>query len=578
MSNSNDRYKSIIKNFLKADFGYSKMERCVTQVRLKSEAHQLGVRVGWLEKSVKRGTISNHKKRRKKKSQSILTRVHFLVPRRQAFYKVIWKGLASTHREIDHPERKVVGSVELGITVWVLHIIKNRALVACPHSGWNRDVQGWIPKQQFAWVSIRAKDGTYILESFSGMSTSGRSTISPSIRTAMSCPLPIVSRNSTRMNVPVVHSSRSHISLPKPAIQLDFREKSTKENVSCVIPRYSFLSNRRKRNYYTTPEDYSSVSSFTIKSQNTERTFIDLDFEEVKNNSKTDNITHKHFKQGAACSEEVKFQDVTLPLSGTELKVSLSRSKTFSEKYTPEVDRKYQQTVEWDDSKCFEIRPSASFSSDVKLSSSRDSESRLFKLNDGNISPDSSIEKKQSILEKNLSVLIPDSVLKVKELEFLTDRKSLRESTLTPISIESKHTNKSSELSEQRCSTAEVEKENERQQKIEEIERYARWLAQGFESPVSSGREADDKAPNGRIVKHLRDDDIHQWDQQRAIEPLRLEKHRSKMNDRILDSRMFSISQAEKSSKRKNMNEPRGLEVKKELREIQEPPICFAVV
>jgi len=231
-----------------------------------------------------------------------------------------------------------------------------------------------------------------------------------------------------------------------------------------------------------------------------------------------------------------------------------------------------------DDLKCPENRASASFSSDAKLSSTRDSESRLFKLNYGDISPNSEIEKKEPlILEENFPVLIPDSKLQMKEMEIQTERKSL-----TPISIESKHTNKSSELSEQRysifeqrSSTSVVEKESTRKQNIK---RYAKLIAQGCESPVPSNKQADDKAPNGRIVKHLLDDNIHQRNRQHPIQPLSLENLHNKVDDGILDSRMFSISQAQKPSKRDTMIRPRGYDVEKELRETQEPPICFAQV
>jgi len=68
---------------------------------------------------------------------------------------------------MDHPKRRIVGSVELGTVLWVMDIVKNRALVACPKLGWNRDVSGWLPDEPFAWLSIRAKDGTDILKDIS---------------------------------------------------------------------------------------------------------------------------------------------------------------------------------------------------------------------------------------------------------------------------------------------------------------------------------------------------------------------------------------------------------------------------
>ena len=60
MLSSHDQYNLIIKEFSKTDSGYSKMGRCVTSIRPRSEAEMLGVRVGWLEKFMKRVIPSKH--------------------------------------------------------------------------------------------------------------------------------------------------------------------------------------------------------------------------------------------------------------------------------------------------------------------------------------------------------------------------------------------------------------------------------------------------------------------------------------------------------------------------------------
>ena len=91
----------------------------------------------------------------------------------------------------------------------------------------------------------------------------------------------------------------------------------------------------------------------------------------------------------------------------------------------------------------------------MKLSFKKDSEVHLSKLNDGEISLKTLIGKKSTKQENNLSVLISDSKGQIKQVELTVDHRSLKYTTITPSSAESKHTNKSSELSEQRCSANE---------------------------------------------------------------------------------------------------------------------------
>jgi len=547
MSKSNDQYKSIPIEFLKADFGYSKMGRCVTLVRPKSEAERLGVKIGWLEENVIRRTLSNHKKRRRKKSQSksCTYLVHFLVPRRQVVCKVIWRALASTHREINHPKRKIVGSVDLGIVLWVMDIIKNRALVACPKSGWNRDVSGWIPNQPFAWLSIRAKDGTDILENVSVSElckTVKSSSLSHSNSRTTTYPLWHTSR-STRTELPVIQGmelSRSHISTGNPAIHVDFREKQ----------------------------------------QITHKAFIDLEFEEIKNNSMLQNLIPLDLKVETALSEEVDSQVMSSSISGTNSKVSLSRSKTLADSYVPEAETKRQHADELGNPNFPEKRASVSWS-DAKQSSKRNSFSRDSKLSEEEISSKSLTEKKLSIIENNLSVLIPDSKLEVEEIDMWVERRSLAESTLTSSSFESKYTNRTSELSNRRCVTSDVENvtESTRKKKIKEIETFAMWLAQGCETPISSLREAEDKILNGRIVNHLIDENVEQRNlpQERVSEPLSVKTPRSAVYDRMMDSGMFSIN-ADKPQSSGNMNTPFRFNVEREAREKHGTLICSADV
>merc|ERR1719193_1049211 len=233
--------------------------------------------------NVERRTMSNHKKRRrnKSKSKSQTYLVHFLAPRRRIFYKVVWKALASTHCKMEHPQRKIVGSVELGIVLWVMDIVKNRALVACPKSGWNRDVSGWLPDAPFAWLSIRAKDGTDILKNISEseLYTSIRSsTLSRSSTKTTMYPRSHSSR-STRMQLPAIRNAarfRSHYPVRKRTIPLNFREKWLTTKLSHLTPSPIQVDRIISR-------DSTRGEHFTNSSQeHSQKVFIYLEFKESK--------------------------------------------------------------------------------------------------------------------------------------------------------------------------------------------------------------------------------------------------------------------------------------------------------
>jgi len=567
MSNSNDQYKSIPIEFWKADFGYSKMGRCVTFILPKSEAARLGVRVGWLELKVERRTMSNPKKRwrNKSKSRSQTYLVHFLVPRRRIFCKVVWKALASTHCKMDHPQRKIVGSVELGIVLWVVDIVKNRALVACPKTGWNPDVSGWLPDAPFAWLSMRAKDGTDILKNISEseLYTSIRSsTLSrPSGKKKMYARSH--SSISTRMQRPAIHNaarSRSHYSGRKLAIPLDFRENKLTTKLSHLTPSPIQVDR-------VMPCDSTSGEHLTTSSrEHSQKVFIDLEFKETKENPTPENYIPLDFRLETALADDVDSQIKTSLGSGTNSKISLTRSKTLQDSYIAEVQvrTKGQDAQKPGDSHSPEKRASVSYS-DTKLSSKMDSMSmsRWTKLSEEEILSRSTTDSKHAMGKDYLSVPIPGTKLEADEIESRVERRSLTESTLIASSFESKYTSRSSKLSHRRCVFS--EKESTRKQKIKEIETYAKWLAQGYETPLSSHKR-EDETLSGRTVKHYTDENVKQRSKG-VIEPISLKKPRNQVYDGTADSGIFSIYSEEEPLASDNMNAPFRFEVEREARE-----------
>ena len=134
----------------------------------------------------------------------------------------------------------------------------------------------------------------------------------------------------------------------------------------------------------------------------------------------------------------------------------------------------------------------------------------------------------------------------------LVDNRSLRDGTLTPSSIESKHTNKSSVSSQQKYSNSEVEKESTPMQEIEE-RRVTGRLVHGSESPLSFVCQPEDKFFNGRIINDFRGQNVDQWDE-RVFEPRSVGRRHCKV-DSIIDSAMLTVSAAEKSLDYDNIKE-----------------------
>lgn len=535
MARSTNQYESITLEFLKPDYGYFKMGRCVTSVRPGSEAERLGVKVGWLEKSnsqaerfdgkagmlkesSKRGTLSNHKKRRRWKSKikSCKTRVHFLLPKRLIFCKVIYRALASTHRKIDHPQRKIVGTVSIGTVLLVMDIAKSRALVACPKSGWNPDKSRWLPKQQFAWLSIQAKDGTKILENLceSLLYTSIRSSSSTLSSTRRATTCPSLGFPSIHGRLPTIPQTEPPRSGKKRAIKPDFPRK---QNTT-----FSHLSPSPMRMDRSSTPKHSTVSSRMGKSQYSPRGFIDMEFEETKKNTVPQNIIPLNFTVETALSDDLESYAMTSSVSGTNSKVSLTRSKTLIESWRPEVETDHQRVDELGKSNYLE-KPASVSDNEAKLKSNRVLSSLPGPSNE-EIQSECGNGNKES-LENNLSVMIPNSKMRSEEIESRGERISLTESKLTPISFESKYTSKSSEVSDRRYATPEV-KWSTPEQKMEERQRPT----QCYESSMSSSWREHDRSPLGRNVSYCRGENVDQHGRspERVIEPTSVKKHRVK--------------------------------------------------
>jgi len=570
MSTSNGRYKSISIEFLKVDFGYSKMGRCVTFVVPKSEAERLGVKVGWLEENVERRAISNHTKlgRNKSESKTLTYIVHFLAPRRQIFYKVVWKALASTHCKMDHVQRKIVGSVELGIVLRVMDIVKNRALVACPKSGWNPDVSGWLPNQPFAWLSLRARDGTDILKNISeselytsvGLSSLSRSSSKTTMWPQSYCP------RKARMKLPGIYSTehsrsaQSHYPERKSATHNKLRQSKQTTKLSHLTPTHAGSIGSCR----PTTRDTFTTSSL----KHSQEVFIDLKFKETNENSFTKNYIPLNFKIETALSHNVESQFMTSSISRKNLD-SLTRSKTLSDSYVPEAQTKGQEARGREHPNSSEKRVSVSYC-EGKLNS-KNSISRSSKLRDEDILRKSVTKRKHCRSEDNLIVLIPGSKAEVERIESRVGLRSSTESKLTHSSLESKHTSRNNELSDQRCGIS--QKESTRKQKIKEIETFAKWLAQGIKTPMPSFKQAKDKTSSVRIGKHfiIENEKYQHLPSERLIKLLNVKKHRIKVYNRFVDSGIFPINNSEKPQASGKMNAPFRFNSELEVREKHGP-------
>jgi len=537
-ADSKDQFKSVVKEFSSSEFGYAKMERCVTLVKRRSEADKLGVKVGWLEEKLTKVTLCNNRAN-KSSGKYRATLVHFLVPRRQVFYKVLWKALAATHCKIDHPERRVVGCVDFGIVLRIMDISSNRALVKCPKSGWTRHASGWLPNQEYAWISIRAKDGTSILEEVSNGRLKDRSLSQcPSVRTTKSKASSTVTKKLRRESLSSTTSRSSQSLLRKPAVHLDFRwdDPRWKHSQGTASSPILFDSRQRSRPIEHPRGSRASFHNFSQKSAH--RTFIDLDFVETRA-LKPKNFTPLNFKWAPANNEKFTSKRINNETLDKEGKRFLTLSNTLSESITPMPESKYQEP----DNKESSTYSCKSYSSESTLSSKMSWES---KRNSKAISARNLLGKKLCGPSEDLSILMSDSKRWWDEAKLRAENESYRDSILTESSAESKHTIKSSEVSELRYNTLKKKKNIITREKRREIEIYADLLDKGFESKMPSVERSenitsDQENISPENITKLKRPHVH------VTEPLNTKNNHNTLCDRIVDAIMLSVIDSSKA-------------------------------
>jgi len=80
-------------------------------------------------------------------------------------FRILWGALASTHFDLDDPDRKVIGGIPSGLVVEALEIRDNRVKIKRPEYGWSKEkARNFLPEEKFGWISIMAQDGVKLLE------------------------------------------------------------------------------------------------------------------------------------------------------------------------------------------------------------------------------------------------------------------------------------------------------------------------------------------------------------------------------------------------------------------------------
>jgi len=486
LGKSNGQYKSIIKKFTHSEFGYSKMGRCVISIEPKSEAERLCVQVGWLEKSVQRAKRPpQHKRRRKRLSKTVKAWVHFLVPLKPIYYKALWRALASTHYKLDHPSRKIVGSVQLGTMLEVMDVIGNRAQVRCPISGWDHHDLGWLPEQAYAWVSIKSKDGRLILhpveETRSLMINSNVPKSLFGARSIVSMQNRYLGRSSRQQFERARSLNLSGNSMTDP----DLLETKMAE------PFFSSWKSRNPNSGRRFSKDYArSAVSFTKMKEGQSRKFIKLNFNDVskipcrKKPAKLRNFIHipLNFSE-IPQTKKVDTKDLnSVPRNNS--KISLTRSKTFSNQFTPGAENRIKNPS-LEEAEANHCLPEQRSSDSEKQASPRKGQPGLRKkLSSGDEQLKTVQGKNQSSLIGRKSLILPVSKLQTEEVKMHSNSKSSSYTILTPTSVESKLRSKSVVQSEQEDDKSKLARKNRRLEGMREIAAYQKWLAQGLESPV----------------------------------------------------------------------------------------------
>jgi len=167
------------------------------------------------------------------------------------------------------------------------------------------------------------------------------------------------------------------------------------------------------------------------------------------------------------------------------------------------------------------------------------------KRNSKTISARNLLGKKLCGSFEDLSILMPDSKRWLDEARLRAENESHRDSILTQSSAESKHTIKSSEVSEPRYATFKEKKNIITREKRREIEIYAYLLDKGVESKMPSAERSENITPDQENISRenitkLNQPHVH------VTEPLNTKNNHNTVCDRIVDAIMLSVIDSSK--------------------------------
>lgn len=372
--------------------------------------------------------------------------------------------------------------------------------------GWHPHNLGWLPKQPYAWVSIRAKDGRHILERVQELRSS---MINPNIPMSLFRAGTIVSKqNKYRGRLSRSQSGRAR-SMTDPDL---LETKMAEPFFSSLKPRNPTLGRKCFKAY---PQ---SVVSSTKTKEGQSRKFIELNFnDESKIPRRNKPANHQHFIHiplnftEIPQTEEVKTKELN-SVTRNNSKISLTRSKTFSNQFTPGAKNNPKNPL-IEKGKEIHCRHEHRVSSSVKQASGRKGQSDM-KLSIGDRQMKTVKSRNQSSMVGSVSLILPVSKMQTEEVKMCIDSKSSSNTMVTPTSDESKLKSKSGVQSEQEDDKFTLERKNRRLEGMREIATYHKWLSQGLESPVVSpqdpyAKKTDDECFRRTLRSHKMERCIH---------------------------------------------------------------------
>jgi len=406
--------------------------------------------------------------------------------------------------------------------------------VRCPTSGWHPHDLGWLPKQPYAWVSIRAKCGRRIVER---VQEPRSSLINSNIPKSLFRAGSIVSKQSRYRG----RLSRSQFGRGRTMTDPDLLEtKMAEPFFSSLKPRNPSLGRMCSKAY---PR---SVVSSTKTKEGHSRNFIEHNFNDeskIPRRNKPTKLQHyihipMNFTE-ISKTEEVKTKELSsVPRNNS--KISLTRSKTFSNQFTPRAENK-SKSPSLEKGKQNHCRPDHRESNSVKEVSPRKEKSDQHKLCIGDRRMKSVKCRNQSSLVGRVSLILPASKLQTEEAKMCIDSKSSSNTMLTPTSGESKLKSKSGVQSEQEDDKFKLERKNRRLEGMREIATYQKWLSQGLESPVGSPEDPYAKTSEGECFRRpLRSHNIEKRCISLVTEPAGVKKNRSEAGKRRAGKVVFS--------------------------------------